>query len=77
MRLVLDPFRSEAPALAITLPFYAYIFALLLLGALLGGGAMWLTQGRWRRTARQRTHESAKWQAEADRLLRILRGRRA
>ena len=52
VRLVLDPFRPETPVLSLVLPFYAYLFITLLLGVLLGGTAMWLSQARWRRNAR-------------------------
>lgn len=68
VKLVLDPFRPEAPALSVSLPFYAYLFGALLIGVLAGGAAAWLGQGRWRRTARHRTQEAMRWRAEADRL---------
>ncbi len=42
VRLVLDPFRPEAPAISLVLPLYAYIFGTLLIGVLLGGTAVWL-----------------------------------
>lgn len=70
VRLVLDPFRPDAPVLSMVLPFYAYLFAALFVGILLGGTAVWLGQGRWRRTARNRAQEAMRWQAEADRLAR-------
>jgi hypothetical protein len=70
VRLVLDPFRPEAPVLSLVLPFYAYILAVLLAGVLLGGAAMWLSQARWRRSARAQGKAAARWQAEADRLTR-------
>ena len=70
VRLVLDPFRPETPVLSIVLPFYGYLFGALLIGVLLGGAATWLTQGRWRRTARIRSTEAKRWQSEADRLVR-------
>ena len=41
---MLDPFRPETPALSLALPFYAYLFVALLIGVLLGGTAMWLSQ---------------------------------
>ncbi len=68
--LVLDPFRPENPLLSIELPFYAYLFSALVLGVVVGGLAVWFGQGRWRRTARQRTQEARRWQSEADRLTR-------
>jgi hypothetical protein len=70
VRLILDPFRPEAPVLSLAMPFYAYLFIALLLGVLLGGTAMWLSQARWRRSARQQGRAAARWHAEADRLTR-------
>lgn len=70
VRMVLDPFRPEAPVVWIDLPFYAYLIGALLIGVVLGGTATWLTQSRWRRTARRRAQEALRWQAEADRLAR-------
>jgi uncharacterized integral membrane protein len=70
VRLVLDPFRPEDPVLSLVLPFYVYLFGMLLIGIVIGGIATWVTQARWRRTARRRTAESQRWQAEADRLTR-------
>jgi hypothetical protein len=70
VRLVLDPFRPDDPVLFLVLPLYAYLFAALIMGVLLGGTAAWLAQRRWRRLARRRVAEAVRWQAEADRLLR-------
>jgi uncharacterized integral membrane protein len=70
VRLVLDPFRSEEPVLFLVLPFYAYLFGMLLIGIVIGGLTVWVTQARWRRTARRRAAEAQRWQAEADRLAR-------
>ncbi len=70
VRLVLDPFRPDEPVLSLVLPFYAYLFGMLLAGIMIGGFATWLTQARWRRTARRRAAEAQRWQAEADRLTR-------
>lgn len=70
VRLILDPFRPDDPVIFLVLPLYAYLFAALILGVILGGAAAWMTQGRWRRVARRRTAEALQWQAEADRLSR-------
>jgi uncharacterized integral membrane protein len=70
VRLVLDPFRPDEPVLSLVLPFYVYLFGGLLVGIAVGGVAMWVTQARWRRTARRRAAEAQRWQAEADRLSR-------
>jgi len=70
VRLVLDPFRPDEPILSLVLPFYAYLFGMLLVGIVIGGSASWLTQARWRRAARRRGAEAERWQAEAERLSR-------
>lgn len=68
VRLVLDPFRPADPVISLVLPFYAYLFAALLTGIVIGGFAAWRGQARWRSSARQRAVEARRWQAEADRL---------
>jgi hypothetical protein len=70
VRLVLDPFRPETPVVSLVLPFYAYLFGTLLIGVLLGGTAMWMSQARWRRSARLQGRAAARWHGEADRLIR-------
>lgn len=68
VRMVLDPFKPQAPSLVIDLPFYFYLFGTLFLGVIIGGAAVWIGQGRWRKTARVRAQEIRRWQAEANRL---------
>ena len=68
--LVLDPFTPNNPVVAVDLPFYVFLFAMLIIGALIGGLAMWLSQSKWRRMARQRAQEAVRWKGEADRLQR-------
>ena len=71
VRLSLDPFRDlDTAALAISAPFYAYLFAALTVGVILGGTAAWMGQGRWRKTARLKSQDSMRLQAEVDRLAR-------
>ena len=70
VRLNLDPFNPEAPVISLPMPFYAFLFGTLILGVILGGLATWMTQGKWRQTARKRTQEAMRWQSEADRLAR-------
>ena len=48
-----DPFSSTAPAYAATLPLFAVLFAVLILGVIIGGIAAWLGQAKWRRDARR------------------------
>jgi uncharacterized integral membrane protein len=47
-----DPFSSVDPAYAARLPLFVLIFALVILGVIVGGIATWLRQASWRRTAR-------------------------
>ena len=70
VRLVLDPFNPLDPVLAAELPFYAFLFAMLIIGVILGGIATWMGQSRWRRLARSRGQDAARWRAEAERLTR-------
>ena len=70
VRLILDPFRPDAPLISVVLPFYVYLFGTLLIGIVIGGVATWMTQSRWRRAARRQGAEAQRWQAEADRLNR-------
>ncbi len=70
VRLVLDPFNRQAPVIFSELPFYIYLFAILIVGVLLGGAATWISQGKWRRLVRIRTQESMRWKGEAERLMR-------
>lgn len=71
VRLVLDPFRPENPVLSLVLPFYAYLFAALLVGVLVGAASTWLGQAHWRRNARLKGREASRWRAEAERLARV------
>jgi uncharacterized integral membrane protein len=48
-----DPFSAATPAYAATLPIFAVLFAVLILGVLIGGIAAWIRQGKWRRSARR------------------------
>lgn len=54
----LDPMNSEAPALAIQLPFFVFLFVAMLIGVLIGGTAVWWTQGKHRRALREKSHEA-------------------
>ena len=48
-----DPFSAASPAYAATLPLFAIIFSVLILGVLIGGIAAWIGQRKWRRAARR------------------------
>lgn len=70
VEVVFDPFNPENPAIGLEMPFFYYLFGMLIIGVLVGGVAVWLSQGKWRRLARQRTQEALRWKAEVDRLIR-------
>ena len=70
VRLVLDPFSPANPEFFLPFPLYGFLLVMLALGAFLGGMASWFSQGKWRKTARQRTQEAMRWKAEAERLTR-------
>ena len=67
VKLALDPFSPEQPALDFSVPLYIVMFGALLVGILIGGFMAWLKQGRHRRTAREKRYEAQKWRNEADR----------
>ena len=68
MTVSFDPFGAGDPALAVRLPLYALMLAVLGVGVLVGGVAAWLVQGKWRRNARRLERELAAEHAAADRL---------
>ena len=51
-----DPFSSADPALSRSLPLFALIIVIAILGVIAGGLATWFGQRRWRRAARM--HEA-------------------
>jgi uncharacterized integral membrane protein len=64
--LSFDPFNSGHPAASATLPLFALIIAVLILGVVIGGTASWLRHGRWRRTARRLERELGELRVELD-----------
>ncbi len=66
----LDPFSSTAPAASVTLPLFALIIVLLIVGVVVGGIAAWLRQSKWRRTARRLEREVDELRSEVDSLKR-------
>ncbi|MFD0985544.1 LapA family protein [Methyloligella solikamskensis] len=72
--LVLDPFAGR---FVIEVPLFLLIFGSLAFGLLIGGFATWLSQGKWRKTARNRRREAYDLRRQADRLERELESREA
>ena len=60
----LDPFNAERPAGTITLPLFALIIGLLVLGVLIGGIVSWFRHGKWQRLARRAEREAEALRAE-------------
>ena len=48
-----DPFSGHDPAATVSLPLFALVIVLLIIGVLIGGSASWLRQGKWRGAARR------------------------
>jgi uncharacterized integral membrane protein len=48
-----DPFSAHEPAASVTLPLFALIILVLIIGVVVGGLASWLRQGKWRGSARR------------------------
>ena len=48
-----DPFSAGEPAASLTLPLFALLIVVLIVGVIIGGMASWLRQGRWRSSARR------------------------
>ena len=61
-----DPFSADDPAATISLPLFALVILLLIIGVVIGGLASWLRQGKWRGAARRFERE-----------LHVLRGKLA
>ena len=59
-----NPFDSGDPSLAVSLPLFALIIAVAIVGVVAGGCATWLGQRHWRRAARrhQADPREARWQ---------------
>jgi len=66
----LDPFDQAHPAIALSLPLFALILALIIGGVVVGGIAAWLKQSKWRRAARRAELEARELRAEVDELRR-------
>ena len=51
-----DPFNSANPSIYVSMPLFALIIVIAILGVIAGGMATWFGQRRWRRAAR--AHEA-------------------
>lgn len=67
--LSFDPFSPSAPAAALTLPLFVIVLVSLIVGVIVGGMAVRLGHGRWRRMARRFEREAAALRARLDGLV--------
>ncbi|WP_394691050.1 LapA family protein [Hoeflea sp.] len=65
--LALNPFDPADSVLSVTLPFFVFLFASLIIGMVIGSLATWFKQGKHRKRARVNANEAVKWHTEADR----------
>jgi len=70
VRIVLDPFAPEQPALDVQVPLFLLLLGAVLLGVLAGGIATWFGQQRYRGQARRARAEASRLQRELDELRR-------
>lgn len=67
--LSFDPFNASAPAAVLSLPLFAIVLAALVIGVIVGGLAVRLSHGRWRRLARRFEREAGELRARLDALV--------
>jgi uncharacterized integral membrane protein len=60
-----DPFNASDPAVAVSMPLFAVIISVAILGVIAGGMATWFRQRRWRRAARHHEADARRARAEA------------
>ena len=65
--LVVDPLAGAAGR-TVDAPLFLVVFAALIVGVVLGGAAVWLSQGRYRKAARRSAREARSAHAEAEEL---------
>lgn len=64
--MILDPFSRDNPAVALSLPFFVFLFAAFMTGMVTGAILTWFGQGRHRKAARLATLEAVKWRKDAE-----------
>jgi len=72
--LVLDPFGGVEPRLSLEAPLFLFLLGAFALGLIVGGIATWLSQGKWRRTARAGAREARDLRRQTSRLEKELEG---
>ncbi len=72
--LILDPFGGTESALSLQAPLFLFLLGTFAFGLVVGGIATWLSQGKWRRGAREGAREARELRRQADRLEKELEG---
>jgi uncharacterized integral membrane protein len=67
--LSFDPFNASGSAAAVTLPLFVIVLVALVAGVIVGGLAVRLGHGRWRRLARRFEREATDLRARLDALV--------
>ena len=61
-----DPFvADDTPAFAMAAPLFLVLMIALIVGVVVGGAAVWLSQGRFRRAARRHRVEAERLRAQS------------
>jgi uncharacterized integral membrane protein len=66
--LSFDPFSATAPAAALNVPLFVIVLVTLIVGVIVGGLAVRLGHGRWRRMARRLEREAGELRARLEAL---------
>lgn len=69
LTIALDPFRPSDPAVAIHPPLFVAFFAVLAVGVLVGGIAVWLSHHKVRRALNKAVIEADRLRRERDQLV--------
>ncbi|WP_174803721.1 lipopolysaccharide assembly protein LapA domain-containing protein [Martelella limonii] len=64
--MALNPFDTGDKVLSVSAPFFVFILIAFILGIVLGSLATWFSQHKYRKSAKVKKREAAKWRAEAD-----------
>lgn len=63
--LAFNPFRPEDQVLAVSAPFFVFLFIALIAGMLIGSAATWFSQGKHRKRARTEAKEAIRWRGRS------------
>jgi uncharacterized membrane protein YciS (DUF1049 family) len=63
-----DPFSASAPALTLSLPLFVLLIVTLIIGVIIGGMAVRLGHGKWRRLARRFEREAGELRGKLEAL---------